>query len=356
MFSYPRDKDIVFVDIEANQKPKRLIQFGAIKLKLDKTTEEFNIFSNPKCKLSDHIKEMLKNNLENIKNAQDNIKSLRKIYKILNNTVFMSFGNFDYQFLESLSEKLLNKKLNVTFIDMQEEFKKVSMQKNPTSLKNLANFFGVSFDDNQQHDGLYDARILYEIFVKWNSTSNEELEEMLFNHRANFETQVKLSQNRTKESLTINNLNKFTGYTIVNIEFQEPCKMIYEQYHTKFLSKLNVIEVQNNIIKRNWTFQYDVTNKRLDIDDYEEELVRYLKQFIISTRDKKIIIKDSNYHSLIRLCNLCSRYINVFPLNKIIYSTGFSELYHKINYDHYKYQQNLNLIKDWLVFQHLKEN
>ncbi|EGZ31655.1 exonuclease domain-containing protein [Malacoplasma iowae] len=356
MFSYPKDKDLVFVDIEANMKPKRLVQFGAIKVKQDQSIEEYNIFSNPKCKLTERIKSMLANNLENIKNAQDNIRSLKDIYNILDGCILVSYGSFDYDFLNFLSKKLLKKKLNVTFIDLQEEWKKISYSKNPISLTGLARLLGVEYEENKLHDGLYDARILYNIFFKWKEMPKSDIWNIIFKYKLSYVTETSLKQNKSNQSSkTIDNKININGFVFLNINFKK-IKKSPDFINERMLSGLSLIEIQNNTLKRNWDFFYDYDNRFFDYDDYIEKLGSVLKQYIISTRNKKIIINDNKYHELIRLHNLCSKYIKVYPICKLSYSSGFEHLFNKINFDEYKYSQNLDLIKNWLVYRYLENN
>lgn len=254
MFSYPKDKDLVFVDIEANMKPKRLVQFGAIKVKQDQSIEEYNIFSNPKCKLTERIKSMLANNLENIKNAQDNIRSLKDIYNILDGCILVSYGSFDYDFLNFLSKKLLKKKLNVTFIDLQEEWKKISYSKNPISLTGLARLLGVEYEENKLHDGLYDARILYNIFFKWKEMPKSDIWNIIFKYKLSYVTETSLKQNKSNQSSkTIDNKININGFVFLNINFKK-IKKSPDFINERMLSGLSLIEIQNNTLKRNWDF------------------------------------------------------------------------------------------------------
>ena len=121
MFNYPKDKDLVFVDLEANDKPKRLLQFGAVKLKTDGSVNELCLFSNPKCELSNHVKSIVKNNIDQIMNGENNTKIMKKISKFISNCVFISYSSFDYFFLNKLNSKLFNEELNCEFIDLQNE-------------------------------------------------------------------------------------------------------------------------------------------------------------------------------------------------------------------------------------------
>ena len=209
MFNYPKNKDIVFVDIEANDKPKRLVQFGAIKLKVDGTVEEVNWFSNPKCKLSNHIKTILHHNIENINKGENNNKIMKRISKFVDGCVFISYSPFDFNFLNSLHNKLFNKKLNCYFIDIQNEWKKITLNKNVWALKKLANFFKIDNIDEQFHDALYDAKIMYNIFLKWKSANDVDLLSSVYKNKINNISLIRTKQNKNvNNSITLNNLQK----------------------------------------------------------------------------------------------------------------------------------------------------
>lgn len=355
MFFYPKDKDIVFVDIEANDRPKRLLQFGAIKLKKDGTVEEVNWFSNPKCKISDHVKTIVKNNLKKIMTGENNSKIMKRIANFINDCVFVSYSNFDYNFLNSLYTKLYKKKLNCTYIDLQEEWKKITLNKDVWALKKLAKFFKIDVSDEQFHDALYDAKIMFEIFKKWNISNDVQLLSSIYKNKLSNESIIKIKQNKNKDSVTLNNLELNNGFVFVDLTFKT-IKFNYIDLKERFLVDLNVLEIQENRIKRNWNFNYEIDPLNFDKDDYEEKIINKLKQYIISIRYKKIVIHDSKYQDLIKLCNECSKYIKVFPLNKVIFCNGFDNLYTNINHDMYKYQQNLFLIKRWLVFNHINDS
>lgn len=350
MFKFSKTKDVVFVDIEANDKPKRILQFGAVKLKTDGILEYANWFSNPKCKITKHVLKMVKKNLDKIENGISHVKIIKKIYKFLNNTVLISYGPFDYSFLDSMSQSILKKKLNVEFIDLQNEWKKISMSKNVWALNKLALFFSINVEDEKLHDAFYDASTLYKIFVAWNNEDNKKIIKNLYKHIINTEKVVKLSQNtQNKKAKTINNLDLQKGFCFIKSDF----KFSSLKTNQKLVCEIDVLEVTNHEIKRNWSFYYDIADKHFDIERYESILESTLKKLVISLRNKKVIIHESEYQKYIRLLNLCSKHINVFPINRILFTTGYSNLYPKINYELEQYMDNLELIKNWKVYEYL---
>ena len=351
MFTIPDSKDLVFLDIEVNDRPQKLLQFGAIKLKQNGEIEEKNWFSNPKCKISNHVFNIVKTNIKNIRNGKSNKEVAKQIYDFLQNCVFISYSPFDYNFLSKLIKKHLNKSLTVHFIDMQEEWKKISLSKNVLALDKLANIFYIDCDKKKLHDAFYDAQILFEIFKMWQSSKSIEIIDSIYNNRIKEEKLIKRKQNKSDaNAITINNSTKDNGLVFLEWKFQQ--KLINEKKES-FLTSLSVLEIQANTIKRNWSFYEDINNKFFDIYFYENKIVNVLKDFIISIRNKKIIIEDNNYHSLIKLANLCANKIHVFPINKIIFCNGFNNFYSEINLGIYKYSQNLELIKKWKVFEYL---
>lgn len=353
MFEFSKSKSVVFVDVEANDKPKRILQFGAVKLFVDGKTEDANWFSNPKCKITKYVMKMVEKNLKNIENGFSCYKIIHKIYKFLNNTVLISYGPFDYSFLNELSKSLLKKKLNVEYIDLQDEWKKISMSKNAWSLNKLATFFSIEIDQSQLHDAYYDAYTLYRIFLAWNKEDNQRLIKNVYRHIVNTEKPVLISQNlENKEAKTINNLNQAKGYCLLKSVIRSSSL----DTNQKLVSQIDVVEIVNNEIKRNWSFSYDVTDKNFDIEQYEMALESVLKKLVISLRNKKVIIAENEYQKYLRLLNLCAKYIDVFPINKILFATGYSRLYSKIDIELEKYMNNLELIKNWKVYQYLTNN
>ncbi len=353
MFEFCEKKDLVFVDIEANDKPKRILQFGAVKLKKNNDIECRNWFSNPKCKISPHILKMVHKNLLNIENGISSIRIIEKIYRFLNNTVLVTYGPFDYTFLDSMSLKFLKKKLNVIHIDLQDEWKKMSMSKNVWALNKLGNFFNIDINENKLHDAFYDADILYKIFREWKSQNeNKEcLVKNIYKHVTQFEKKIKITQNlENKNAKTMNNTLECKGLCFLNINFKESK---WFESPKKLLSDFDVLEVVGHEIKRNWNFHFDINSKDFDNDIYEDVLSSNLKKLVTSIKNKKIIINESQYQKLIRIANLCAKYIDVFPINNISFTTGYNNLFEKIDVNFEKFMSNQDLIKNWKVYEYL---
>lgn len=353
MFEFYKNKDIVFVDIEANDKPKRILQFGAIKILKDGQSECRNWFSNPKCKITSHIEKMVEKNLKNIENGMTSIRIAEKIYNFLKNTILITYGPFDYDFLKNFCYKLLKKKLDVTHIDLQYEWKKLSMYKNLWSLNRLANFFSISIQENQLHDAFYDAKTLHDIYMAWLSKDKDNLMDNIYCDVAKFEKRIKATQNNlNKNAFTLNNTSKNEGLCLLKINFEESR---YTENSKQLLSGLDVLEIVGNQIKRNWNFQFDINGKDFDSEIYEITLTNILKKLIVCITDKKLLVDEHEYQKLIKLVNLCAQYVDVFPINNIGFTIGYSNLFHKIDVSAEKYMHNLELIKNWKVYEYLKE-
>lgn len=129
MFKFNQNKDLVFVDIEANDFPKKILQFAAIKQKSDGSIDKKNWFGNPKCKITPHIFRIVAKNISQIEKGMNQIRIVEKIKKYLNNTVLISYGQFDYVFLNDRVKQYFKTKLNVEFIDLQDEWKRIAMTK-----------------------------------------------------------------------------------------------------------------------------------------------------------------------------------------------------------------------------------
>lgn len=348
MFDITKNKDIVFIDIEANDYPKRILQFGGIKLKKNNETDKKNWFCNPKCKLSPHILKIVGKNLKKIEKGMSHIRIIEKIYKFLNNTILISYGNFDYNFLNDMSKRFLKKKLNVEYIDLQNEWKKISMSKEVWALNKLASFFKINVDAEELHDAFYDTYLLYQIFCEWRKKETDKIIKNIYKATANNIRTVKIRQNKSNiDALTINNIDDKQGYCFLKTDFNT---IVKHDIKTKILSGLDILEVTKTEIKRNWNWKYLIDTKPFDEDTYEKELVEALKKYIISIRNKRILIAESDFHKLIKINNLCAQYLNLFPLNNISFTNGYKNLYSKINISNEKYMSNLDLIKNWKVF------
>lgn len=352
MFGFESNESLIFLDIEAESQQRKILQFSAIKIINNEIVDYFNIFSNPKTKISKHVLRLVKNNLDNINNGLSQKESANKIYQFLSNSTIVSYGKFDWIFLKEFLKNELNITIENKHFDLQEYWQLKNNFANGWSLTQLSNFLNIEVKNENLHDARYDTNLLYNIYKNLTSINKNYLEEKVFQFKMNRFKCLTTKHNRNKENITnINNIDKTNGFVIIEIKFKKN-----EKEKIKILDELNILEIQNNAIKRNWSYineinLYENTNNEID---KEEQLINILKKFLIVIRNKFLLIKEQDFNKIIELANLCSEKINVFPLNKIYFYNGFEKYFDAINFDAYKFDQNLNLIKIWLVFEYLK--
>lgn len=343
------ENSIIFLDIEADPEKEKLLQFGGIKIK-NNIKENINIFSNPSCPISSHVMKLIKNNINEINKGVSQREIAKKVKDIISNSTIISYGDFDYRFLKKFLHKELEYEMEEKFIDLQEKWKNITKSKNFWSLNKICDFFQIEIIENKLHDAFYDASLLHQCYEKWNQFDNtKKLKEKIVKYNLDYGSKVSKKINRLNEnSCTINNIDKTNGLTVIDLVFTK----LNNKEKMWILTRLNIIEVQSNILKRNWSFFYDVDE--YDENTYNALLINVLKNFFIFTRKKKILIKEHIYGNLVRLINLCSKKVNMFPLNKIIFTEGFETYNECIDFELYKFEENLELIKNWLTYEYLK--
>lgn len=340
---------VIFLDIEADPEKEKILQFGAIKIE-NNIKENINIFANPSCPISSHVMKLIKNNINKINEGISQREIAEKIKYIISDSTIVSYGDFDYRFLKKFLQKELAYEMKETFIDLQEKWKNITKSKNFWSLNKICDFFQIETVKNKLHDALYDASLLHQCYEKWSKFDNTKIiKEKIVKYNLNHEDNVSKKINRiNKNSCTVNNIDKTNGLTVIDLVFTK----LNNKEKMWILTSLNIIEVQSNILKRNWSFFYNV--EEYDENTYNTLLLNVLKNFFIFTRKKKILIKEHIYGNLVRLMNLCSKKVNMFPLNKIIFTEGFETYNECIDFELYKFDENLELIKNWLTYEYLK--
>lgn len=343
------ENSIIFLDIEADPEKEKLLQFGCIKIK-NNVKEKINIFSNPNCPISPHVIKLVKNNLNNINEGILQREMAEKVKDIISNSTIISYGDFDYRFLKKFLKKELAYDIKEEFIDFQKKWKHVTKSKNLWSLNKLCDFFQIPFVESYLHDASYDASLLYKCYKKWSQFENiGKLKEKIVLYNLKCGSKISKKINRINEnSCTINNIDKTNGLAVIDLVFTR----LNNKEKIWILTKLDIIEVQSNILKRNWSFFYDINE--YDENTYNVLLINALKNFFIFTRKKKILIKEHIYGHLVRLINLCSKKVNMFPLNEIIFTECFETCNEFIDFEIYKFDNNLELIKNWLTYEYLK--
>lgn len=169
------NKNLAFIDIEATDKSdeKRIIQLSGYRVDLDGSVKELNLRFNPQQKLSTQIINLLKLD-DDILSANPTFESkLPEIKSFLDDTVIISFGSLDKTFLTE-EFKRINEELSNEWFDFQNELKKYSGTE--VSLLNLYTLAINKPDPACQHDALYDASMLKELFYTFCNLDESQVE------------------------------------------------------------------------------------------------------------------------------------------------------------------------------------
>lgn len=355
MFGFEKGKDIVFLDIEADHKNNTLIQFGAIKFSNGKYWK-VDWYSNPGCKISPHVLDLIgKNKLNLIKNSDDNKSVLLKIYKFIENSYFISFGDFDFNFLNNLFIKHIGSKPDIIgFIDLQKEWKNLFNMQSSISLKDLADFFEIDYNENLLHDAFIDAEILFKIYKKWSSSTPEYIISKMYLERSRKENVIKYTEkiNIDFEKEIVN--NKDDGYVL----FESISKKIFNKYNSQterlFIS-LRLITIQKDEVFENWAEDlsgYLNNNKEM----YDHFLVYVLNKFMSSIKNKVILLNEEQIKDFKFLSRMCLKYLNKRPINSYIIINGIEKFIKQsekkddniLNYDLISKWENIYTLKRYL--------
>jgi len=299
LFKLKEKNDIIFIDIEADPKNNNLLQFGAIKLKKNKPFM-INWYCKPQEKVSHHILNIIGYDaLKKIKMGYPPHEILERIYKLTNNSIFVSFGDFDFNFLNKLSEKYLNKKLNTIFVNFQEEWKNINENLSDISLLNLANIFEIPVNIDNLHDAFFDARLMYQIFRKWEYFGDNWVSHAIFvyNHM-----QKKFLE---KNSIEKANINKDF------ILFESIVKKVtlFADNKEKHLLKFSMITTSGEDIIENWNMDFNVFFDDDDFENYQHNLITCLRRFATSAKNKTFYIFEHQKNDLIFIRDLCQKYL-----------------------------------------------
>lgn len=324
MFNIDSNKDIVFLDIEADHKNGTILQFGAIKYSSGKYWK-VDWYSNPECKISPHVLDIIgRNKLNIIKSSENNKSVLLKIYKFIDNSYFVSFGDFDYTFLMSLFNKHFGSCPTILgFIDIQNEWKQLFNMKSSISLSDLADFFEINYNENLLHDAFIDAEILFKIYKKWYNTPNEIIITRMYKHRLEKENIIKYTEKINidfeKEVVSSKN-NGYILFDFISKKITNKESLISERL---FIS-LRLISIEENIILENWAEDLSgclSSNKDL----YNHLLIVTLKKFLYSIQDKIILLNEEQIKDFKFISKLCLKYLNKRPINSYIIINGIEK-------------------------------
>ena len=169
-----QDKNLTFIDIEATDKSKdrRMIQFSGIRVDANQNFSTIDIILNPEQELSNQIINLLKTDNETLAKFKTLNEEKEKILEFLKDSVVITFGAFDYPFLKE-QFNLVGVEYEQEHFDLQKFLKKYS--RNEVSLSNLHSLIVQKTNTKLQHDALYDAEMLMDVYYKVLELPEEEL-------------------------------------------------------------------------------------------------------------------------------------------------------------------------------------
>lgn len=166
-------RNLTFVDIEAtdDKLDRRFIQFSGVKFDSHgNKIDELNIVINPEQPLTEYIINLLKIDDEYLKDKPtwDEVKF--DIGRFLDNTIMVTFGDFDI----NITMKHLNLiHYNIQFFDFQSWLKQFSS--NNVGLLEISKLLYDDVESSFQHNALFDAYLLSDIFYTLKNKSPEEI-------------------------------------------------------------------------------------------------------------------------------------------------------------------------------------
>ncbi|MCV3728513.1 ribonuclease H-like domain-containing protein [Ureaplasma miroungigenitalium] len=228
-----KNKDcLVFLDIEATgQRNPEIIQLCGFKV--DNYNFNAPIVFNQKYHSSQQIPLMLKNKINFKKNFVNfkhypkmNAKRAAEIHAFLENTIIVTYGNFDETLLRRLFDKYELDSKKMSFLDITHIFE--NPLKINYSLNELAQILKIKCQKNNLHDAKYDAWLLMKITQALDIKKIQELKKVLI-----FYPKHKISFNKT----TKNNLicrQKSSSSALIIKHFDSQQKVLdYEMYDYK---------------------------------------------------------------------------------------------------------------------------
>lgn len=157
-----KNYNLTFIDIEAtdDKLDRRFIQFSGVKFDIEgNKIDELNVVINPKQPLTDYIINLLKTDDEYLKNKPTWEEVKYQIANFLNNTVMVTFGDFDI----NITKRNIDLDIyNIKFFDFQMWLKKFS--KNNVGLLEIAKLIYNDVESSLQHNAFFDAYLLSDIF------------------------------------------------------------------------------------------------------------------------------------------------------------------------------------------------
>lgn len=287
--------NLVFIDIEAtdSNSKRKIIQFSGVRINLDGTSTELSLMINPEQPLSNHIVNLLK--IDDFYLQQQpcfkDVKS--KIIDFIDDAVIVTFGDFDIKIIKEYLEEL-----DLMFFDFQHYLKQFS--KNNVPLLEMHKLVSDYTINNLQHDALYDAIMLKDLFYELIKYDEEDLKLLcMISHimprsiiaRHKIFSKMDFNQNLWTNVPNINNPPVIVNKLVVGHFIK---KNKYEKSTIPYLINLEYEYYDENKKhhKVHWTNHYDVGQYTYDL--FAEQAKRCLERFMHISVDKPIFFNNGS--------------------------------------------------------------
>ncbi len=287
-------KYLCFIDIEAtdNESNRKMIQFSGLKTTLEgEIVEEIDLMVNPEQDLSEYIINLLKIDNQKLQKYPNFFKIHQQIINFLIDSTIVTFGDFDYKFLNK-SFKDINYDFNWPVLDCQYEIKKKSQISTNASLSNLFRILKGEVDKKYLHNALYDAYMLLVVYFAY----------------------INLDQQQLK---------KVVEYSQIVPRISNPKNLIFSKYDFNHIIKNNVnsksiLFITKLIINQ---FEYKV-NKRKCFKKYIEEFQFQYNNQVYYFKNPYKMIKENTFSNIYKseLEIFLNKFINIMLNSAIFFS------------------------------------
>lgn len=286
--------NLAFIDIEATDDKfeRKFIQFSGVKFDSNgKNIDQINIVINPEQQLSDYIINLLKIDDEYLSDKPNWNKVKDEISKFLDNTVMVTFGDFDISIIKKNIDLI---HYNIKFFDFQLWLKKLSGSN--VGLIELSKLIYENIETELQHNAYFDAFILSEVFYEIKKlTSNEISQLCLLSH---ISPRIAMPKHKIFSSIEFANMwkNKITKkskpFVIEDISILECTYKTRNGRRTiPYLNEFKGYYLENNVPK------YVIWKNKIVVGQHTYELYldvvkKFLNAFLDMVSNKAIFINN----------------------------------------------------------------
>lgn len=297
--------NLVFIDIEAtdSNSKRKIIQFSGVRMNLDGTSTELSLMINPQQPLSNHIVNLLK--IDDFYLQQqpcfNDVKS--KIIDFIYDAIIVTFGDFDIKIIKEYLEDL-----DLIFFDFQHYLKQFS--KNNVPLLEMHKLISDYTINNLQHDALYDAIMLKDLFYELIKYDEEYLRQLCMISqimprsliaRHKIFSKIDFNQNLWTNIPNVNNAPVIVNKLVIG-NFTKKNKN--EKSNIPYLINLEYEYYDENKKhhKVNWVNHYDVGQYTYDL--FVEQAKKCLEKFMNISINKPIFFNNGSKDKISNLIEI----------------------------------------------------